>query len=82
MAESRREEEKPTPLREAWAFPCWLLVHLRKLHQEAAVAGLDGRQSAVPAVDESLLVFDLAEIQKLRRQDGLGLVCGGKTELR
>lgn len=47
------------------------LLGLGQFHEESSVAGLDGGKLTVPAVDERLLVLDLAKFEQLRRQRGL-----------
>jgi hypothetical protein len=46
----------------------WTLLHLGQLHEETAVACLDGGKLTVPGFDESLLVFDLAQFEELRSE--------------
>src|SRR5216683_3563773 len=50
--------------REIRGHPC-LLLHLRQLHQQTAATRLDRRQLSVPALDQRLLVLDLAQLQQL-----------------
>src|SRR5271170_4661358 len=47
------------------------LLHLRQFHKQATVPGLNRRKLSVPAFDQSFLVLDLSQLQKLRSQRGL-----------
>ena len=67
-------------MRASFAKP--LAIDFGQFHQHAARAGLHARQLAVPAIDQRLLVLDLSQFKKLRRQRTLTDAVGFGFALR